>query len=175
MVKNWQWLVRFYHLSWPIFHGLLLSTFFCCTHYISRYRQAKISRLKGGGGVNIKRWSGAWLCMVGWWSVCRFPLQIHSDPPPSTTAIVMCSWNLRGIWQRGRDPTHPANKLRRLALVKSNYEVRFFTATTGSCWPSHQWKYRPSIRSPAVHLVCCNPPRSWRSSGWAGRGGERYM
>lgn len=52
-----------------------------------------------------------------------------------STSIVMCSWNQRGIWQRGRDPTHPANKLRCLALVKSNYEVRFLGTRASASAP----------------------------------------
>lgn len=78
------------------------------------------------------------MVMYGGLMIClSFPITMTDtqQTPPSPTTIAKCSRNQRGIWQRGRDPTHPANKLRCLALVKSNYGVRFLGTRASAAAP----------------------------------------
>lgn len=126
MAKNWQWLVRFYYLSWPT-KGLMGC--YCQHSFVVPITSDLIDRLKYHAWrvAEVSILEGGRVHDYAWWvddlSVVSHYRYTATPPPPTT--IVICSWNQRGIWQRGRDPTHPANKLRRLALVKSNYEVRF--------------------------------------------------
>lgn len=138
MVKNWQWLVRFYHLSWRT-KGLMSCN---CQHsFVVPIKSHLIDRLKSHPWrvVEVSKSEGVRVHGYVWWvddlSVVFHYHDRYTANHPLPTTIVMCSWNQRGIWQRGRDPTHPVNKLRRLALVKSNYEVRFLVTRASAAAP----------------------------------------
>lgn len=113
---------------------------------------------KVSGGVNIGRWSGVWV-----WVVLSFRITVADTQQRPNHYSVQPARDRA----TGRRSVAPFQCVAALSPLGHSFIRATTKAPAGrGLLPSHKYRRRwPSIRGPAAHLLCCDPPRSWRFGG----------